>query len=252
MANINLERRAEIGRAKRARTKAQLTAAAWALFAKRSWESVTIDEVVQEARVAKGTFYAHFNDLGELAATVADELIAASDEVIQPQRLSMSNPLERIAFGCDAFLRQCLSDRSWASLASRMAISHHAVGSVVRGRLMEDLREALGKSPQAGLTPELGVEVIVGVNLQVATAIGDGRLDDRDRPEAIRCMLAAIGVGKRDAASIVARLARARAQFPDSAPEGRGSASDALKAASQADANEPRPRQRRRAGADVV
>lgn len=82
MANVNLERRAEIGREKRARTKAQLIAAAKALFAKRPWELVTIDELVQEAGVAKGTFYSHFNDLEELAAAVADKLIDAFDEMI--------------------------------------------------------------------------------------------------------------------------------------------------------------------------
>ena len=74
MAHINLERRAEIGREKRARTKAQLIAAAKALCSTRPWESVTVDEVVNEAGVAKGTFYTHFNDLNELAAAVADEL----------------------------------------------------------------------------------------------------------------------------------------------------------------------------------
>src|SRR3974390_3197684 len=120
MANINLERRAEIGREKRARTKAQLIVAAKALFAKRPWESITIDEVVQEAGVAKGTFYGHFNDLEELVAAIADELIAAFDELIQLQRLSISDPLVRIAFGCDAFLRQSLANHSWAVLATRM------------------------------------------------------------------------------------------------------------------------------------
>ena len=44
MAKVNLERRAEIGQEKRARTRAQLIAAASALFAKRSWASVTIDD----------------------------------------------------------------------------------------------------------------------------------------------------------------------------------------------------------------
>jgi AcrR family transcriptional regulator len=214
MANINLERRAEIGREKRARTKAQLIAAAKALFAKRPWESVTIDEVVREAGVAKGTFYTHFNDLEELAAAVADDLIDAFDDLIQPQRLSISDPLARIAFGFDAFLEQCLSDRSWASLASRMARSHPAVGPVLRRRLAEDLQKALGGASQSRLTPQLGVEVVIGVALQIAAAIGEGRFDDRVRPEAAQCILAALGVGKRDAASLVARLARARNKLP--------------------------------------
>ncbi|MGO9418565.1 TetR/AcrR family transcriptional regulator [Roseiarcus sp.] len=213
MANINRERRAEIGREKRARTRGQLIAAAKALFSKRRWDSVTIDEVVQEAGVAKGTFYSHFIDLDELATAVADELIDTFDDLIQPERLSMSDPLLRIAFGCDAFFEQSLSDRSWASLATRMAASHHVIGQTVRVRLSRDLRDALENARQPELTLDLGVEVVFGIILQVAAAIGEGRLDDGDRPDAVRCTLAAIGVGRRDAASIVARLARVRSPF---------------------------------------
>jgi AcrR family transcriptional regulator len=206
MAKINLERRAEIGREKRARTKAQLIAAAKVLFSKRPWEAVTVDEVVNQAAVAKGTFYGHFNDMNELAAAVADELIHSFDELIQPQRLSISDPLVRIAFGCYAFMEKALEDRSWASLVARMARSYPAVGQVARSRLSEDLREALKQSQQAALSLALGLEVALGVLVQVVAAIGDGRLKDRDPPEAVRCILAALGVAKLDAASIVAQL----------------------------------------------
>jgi AcrR family transcriptional regulator len=207
---INLERRAEIGREKSARTKAQLIAAAKALFSKRPWESVTVDEVVNQAGVAKGTFYSHFNDLSELAAAVADEVIYSFDELIQPQRLSISDPLVRIAFGCHAFMEKALEDRSWASLVARMAGSHPAVGQVTRSRLAGDLRKALKQSPQAGLSLELGLEVVLGIVRQVVAAIGEGRLEDRDPPEVVRCILAAIGVGNRDAAPIITQLAGMR------------------------------------------
>ena len=206
MANINLERRAEIGREKRARTKAQLIAAAKALYSTRPWESVTVDEVVNEAGVAKGTFYTHFNDLNELAAAVAGELVKSFDELIQPLRLSLSDPLLRIAFGCDAFFQKSLDDRLWASLAARMARSYPTVGKVARKRFSEDLREALKQSARAGLSPQLALEVSIEIVVQVMAAIGEGRLKDGDRTEAVRCILTAIGVGGRDAASICARL----------------------------------------------
>jgi AcrR family transcriptional regulator len=211
MAKINLERRAEIGREKRARTKAQLIAAASTLFAKQEWESVTIDDVVNEAGVAKGTFYAHFNDLSELAAAVADDLIQSFDELIQPRRLAISDPLLRIAFGCDAFIAKSLNDRLWASLAARMARSYPAVGQVARTRLSEDLREALKRSPQTEISLELAAELALGIVNQVMAAIGEGRLKVGDRTDAVRSILTAIGVGKRDAASIVAKLASLRA-----------------------------------------
>jgi len=210
MAKVNLERRAEIGREKRARTKAQLVAAAKALFSRGAWEAVTVDEVVSEAGVAKGTFYGHFNDLSELAMAVADELVQSFDQLIQPQRLTLSNPLLRVAFGCDAFIGKALEDRSWASLVSRMARSYPAVGQGARSRLLEDLRETLKRSPQAGLSLDLGLEVALGIVLQVTAAIGDGRLQERDRAGTVLSLLAAIGVSKRDAESVVARLSRLR------------------------------------------
>ena len=223
MVNVNLERRAEIGREKRARTKAQLIAAAKNLFAQRSWETVTIDEVVQEAKVAKGTFYGHFNDLEELAAAVADDLLETFDALIERQRVSIAEPLLRIAFGCDAFLHQSLSNRRWASLASRMAMSHRALGRLVRSRLSEDLRLALGESkPKAGPTPALAAELVIGATLQVAAAIGEGRLGEEDRPEAVRSVLAAIGVPHPDAASIVARLGSVASYGPQGVARSAG------------------------------
>ena len=89
MAKVDPVRRAEIGREKRARTRAQLIAAANALFARQSVESVTVDDVVSEAGVAKGTFYVHFENLRELIAAVADELVRSFDEMLQPGRLSL-------------------------------------------------------------------------------------------------------------------------------------------------------------------
>ena len=91
-----------------------------------------------------------------------------------------------------------------------MARSYPTVGKVARKRFSEDLREALKQSPQAGLSLELALEVSLGIVIQVMAAIGEGRLKDDDRTEAVRSILTAIGVGKRDAATICARLADIR------------------------------------------
>ena len=210
MAKINLQRRAEIGQEKRARTRAQLVAAACALFAKRSWASVTIDELVQEAGVAKGTFYVHFDDMHALTAAVADDLIRTIDDLIQPQRAATSDPLLRIALGCDAFAGKALDDRRWASLVARMARSYPAIGETARMRLREDLQLVLAQSPRAGFSLDLALEVVLGVVLQVMAAIGEGRLSQDDREPAIGAVLGAIGVGRQQAASTLARLRRAK------------------------------------------
>ena len=217
MAKINLERRAEIGAEKRARTRAQILAAANALFAKRPWDSVTVDDLVSEAGVAKGTFYVHFKDMHALTAAVADDLIKTFDEMLQPHRLSIDDPLVRIAFGCDAFLEKALDDPDWASLVARMARYYPAVGESARRRLAEDLERVLDTAPDGGLSFALGLEAVLGVVLQVLAAIGEGRLSPGDRQPAIRSVLCAIGIEKSQVTSTlvqVARVARATCTAP--------------------------------------
>jgi len=209
MAKINLERRAEIGAEKRARTRAQILAAANALFAKRPWDSVTVDDLVSEAGVAKGTFYVHFKDMHALTAAVADDLIKTFDEMLQPHRLSIDDPLVRIAFGCDAFLEKALDDPDWASLVARMARYYPAVGESARRRLAEDLERVLDTAPDGGLSFALGLEAVLGVVLQVLAAIGEGRLSPGDRQPAIRSVLHAIGIEKSQVTSTLVQVARA-------------------------------------------
>ncbi len=217
MAKVNLERRAEIGQEKRARTRAQLIAAASALFAKRSWASVTIDDLVREAGVAKGTFYVHFEDMHALTVAVADELIHSFDEMIQLRRASTSDPLLRVALGCDAFIERALEDPAWGALVARMARSNPSVGERARRRLKEDLARVLDNLP-GGLSVDLALEAAIGVVLQVLAAIGEGRLKGAVAQPALAAVLGSIGIGKQQAATTLAKLKRAKAAPIERAP----------------------------------
>jgi AcrR family transcriptional regulator len=196
MANVDPIRRAEIGREKRARTRAQLVAAAKLLFATRAVESVTVDDVVKGAGVAKGTFYIHFKDLQELTATVADELVESIDSLLQPGRLSIRDPALRIAFGCCCFIDKALSDPGWASVMARMAAAASTGGENTRRHLFEDLSR-LSKGLRGGISPKLGQEIVVGIMLQLLGAFAEGRLSWRDRDAAIGAILQAIGLNAR-------------------------------------------------------
>jgi hypothetical protein len=72
MASLELIRRAEIGRQKRARTRSQLIAALRARYsAGKLWNPITVDEV------------AHFDDLQGLTTAVAEDLVRSFDELLQ-------------------------------------------------------------------------------------------------------------------------------------------------------------------------
>jgi AcrR family transcriptional regulator len=206
MANVDPIRRAEIGREKRARTRSLLIAAASSLFARQAVESVTVDEVVKEAGVAKGTFYVHFEDLHGLAAAVAQDLIQSFDELLQPGRLSISEPALRIAFGCSCFIDKALNDPGWARVVARMAMSAPNGLEVARSRFLEDMRRLSKGLPQGGVSPEVSLEIVSGILLQLLGAFGEGRLSRRHREDAIGATLRAIGLDAKQVKSVVARL----------------------------------------------
>jgi AcrR family transcriptional regulator len=205
MVNFDPIRRAEIGREKRARTRAKLVSAAHSLFARQAVESVTVDDVVNEAGVAKGTFYTHFDDLQALTTAVADELVKSIDDLIQPGRLSLSEPAFRIAFACSCFIDKALTDPGWAKVLARMTAVAPKGGEIARRHLFEDLSE-LSKGLRGSISTALSQEIVAGTMIQLVGAFAEGRLSWRDREAAIAAILRAIGVDARQVKSALARL----------------------------------------------
>jgi hypothetical protein len=60
--------------------------------------------------------------------------------------------------------------------------------------------------PQGGISPEVSLEIVVGMMLQLLGAFGDGRLSRRHREDAIGAILRAIGLDARQVKSLIARL----------------------------------------------
>src|SRR3954452_1642285 len=103
MAKIDLARRAEIGREKRSRTRAQIVEAGATLMAERAFEALTVDAVVEAAGVAKGTFYYHFQSMEELAAAVGEKLGESFDELLAPARVGLSGHTYRLCLALSPF-----------------------------------------------------------------------------------------------------------------------------------------------------
>ena len=145
MAQIDLARRAEIGREKRARTRAQIVEAGLMLLAERPPEALTVDAIVEAAGVAKGTFYYHFQSIEELVAAVGAKLADSFDELLAPLRLDEPDPVERMSFAFTKFLEKALDDPVWAGLVVRSA---QAPAALVRAFAKISRRTLPRRSPR--------------------------------------------------------------------------------------------------------
>jgi AcrR family transcriptional regulator len=83
---------------KRERTRGELVAAAERLVAAHGLDALSIDEITEEADVAKGTFYTHFTDKDDLAAAIGrhirielEDKITATNEGITDAAVRMAN-----------------------------------------------------------------------------------------------------------------------------------------------------------------
>ena len=205
MAKIDLARRAEIGREKRARTRMQIVDAGLILFAERPPEALTVDAIVESAGVAKGTFYYHFQSVDELVAAVGAKLADTFDELLARSRLDQPDPIERMSFAFTKFLEKAISDPVWARLVVRSA---QVPAGLVRENLKADLAEAIAEGRLAIEDVELAADIVVGIWLQVAR----GTLERRAAPdltrEALHAALRALGVPRGTGASGRGRASR--------------------------------------------
>ena len=166
MGKIDLVRRAEIGREKRARTRAQIVEASLILLAERPPEALTVDAIVEAAGVAKGTFYYHFQSVEELVAAVGAKLADSFDELLAPSRLDEPDPIVRMSLAFTKFLEKAINDPLWGRLVVRSAQVPAGLDRI-RENLKADLAEAIAQGRLAIQDMELAADIVIGIWLQV-------------------------------------------------------------------------------------
>jgi AcrR family transcriptional regulator len=206
MAKVDLSRRAQIGRDRRARSRKQLVGAARALFAARPLESVTVEEVASAAGLAKGTFYLHFQSLDELWAALTKDLARELAQSLEPVASRRSDPMERIAIGCAAFIERACDDPAWAALTARaMRTFPHVLGAA-RQHFAKDLKEAERQGRLPTLSPEVGFDLVVGSISQAVWSAGEGKLARSEASSIVAGIIRSLGAPAERAARIAANV----------------------------------------------
>ncbi|WP_296599095.1 TetR/AcrR family transcriptional regulator [Phenylobacterium sp.] len=154
---------------RRVRTRAALLRAGQELFAARSVDGVSIDDIVGAADVAKGSFYNHFPDKDALARTLADEARRQVEALAAHMGAGVDDPAERVARALCGFTRQAAEQPEAARLGSRL-FQGAAIPDLPMDRgVRADIQAGLQSGRFRGLSLEAGVLMAVGV-VQIAVA----------------------------------------------------------------------------------
>jgi len=147
------------------KTRQLILSSAENVFASKGFESATIDEIVEVAHIAKGTFYYHFKSKDELFFEIIDHGIDELAVAIQSQLVMLPKPADslfvliqiqfdffqkRKAF-CKVFFAQFWHLQSrWKRDIEKLKFKYHSV-------LMELLKDQL---PESGIPKEVAANYI--------------------------------------------------------------------------------------------
>jgi len=113
-------RRAQIGRAKRARTRKELVTAAFHVFAEKGFDAPVVADFIAASGVSRGTFYNYFKTREEILAAVADELATEINALILPVLSDLRDPAERVAATARCFVGMAAGDPVRGAILLRM------------------------------------------------------------------------------------------------------------------------------------
>jgi AcrR family transcriptional regulator len=153
---------------RRQQTRSALLSAGQRLFAARSVDEVSIDEIVEVADVAKGSFYNYFGDKAELASAIFEFIQGDCEVHIASANRDISDPAQRMVRALCVMLRYALDHperlHAMISLSARKTVAQ----SPLNAGLSADITDGLATGRMRGVDLEAGVIVVLGV-INVAT-----------------------------------------------------------------------------------
>jgi AcrR family transcriptional regulator len=153
---------------RRQQTRSALMSAGQQLFAERSVDDVSIDEIVEAADVAKGSFYNHFGDKSELAGAIFELIQGDCEFHIMTANRDVHDPAVRMARALCVMLRYALNHPERLSAMISLSARKTVAQSPLNAGLSADITDGLAAGRMRGVDLEVGVIVVLGV-INVAT-----------------------------------------------------------------------------------
>jgi AcrR family transcriptional regulator len=148
---------------RRARTREALLTAAQQLLSTRAPEAVNVDEIVELADVAKGTFYNYFADKDALIREVEG---AARDEMereIATANVGVTDPAVRIARAFAAALNWAVADPAKARTLHRMTPHFADPDAPINAGVRRDVHTGVVEGRFPRVNDETGIVLVLSV-----------------------------------------------------------------------------------------
>lgn len=191
---VDPERRAQIGRERRARTRAKIIAAAFEIFGDENGLLARIEDVAEKAGVTRATFYNHFAGMAELREALTHEVTHDFLTSVTRTTAPMQDARQRAASAIRFYLRRARTDHRWGWSMLNMSAGGMIFGAETCRQATLTVDEGITEGVLPIRDATLGRDILLGSTL---AAMGSLLREDRpdDYPEAMAgYILRALGV----------------------------------------------------------
>lgn len=203
--STNLQRRKEIGVERRERTRAKLLAAAAQVLAEHGERKATIDDFIQAAGVARGTFYNYYQTRGQILEDLWAEVGRDPFIGIQKSCATIKDPAERLVTKTRLILKTAQDNSMWGWVVFALSLDSTTVNADLLAFPRPDLEEGLRKERFKFDDIHAAKDLVVGA---CRTALHALLVETRpvEYPQAISAlMLRSLGVSSTEAQALVKR-----------------------------------------------
>lgn len=171
-------RRKEIGQERREKTRQKLLASAARVVAERGEKKATIDDFIQAAGVARGTFYNYYSTRNDLLDDLWAQIGRDPFRAIQQACADIEDHAERLVARARLVLACALDDPTWGWLIYALSADAETVNSDLMDYPRPDLQAGLAAGRFRFADIDSASDLIVGaVRTALRATLGDTRPD---------------------------------------------------------------------------
>lgn len=144
------------------RTRHALLAAAHHLLADRSIDSLAVDDIVQSAGVAKGSFYNHFVDKQELASIIRKDIRKEIEAIVTQVNEHVEDPVARTVRGFAVYVGYILASQHRAQVTLRLNTGLTSASNSLNEGIKRDIAAGLRSGRFVVPSVQAGALFVIG------------------------------------------------------------------------------------------
>lgn len=198
-----VEHRVLIGEEKRLKTRKRLISAACKIIAERGEEGASIDAFINEAGVARATFYNHFRTREAIIAALWDEIGHVSMLGVVDAYATVRDPARRISIAARYTMTRASHDVAWGWLFVHTALSAGPPNKDLRAFIAADLKPLARSGAFPVSEVDIATDFMIGSGARAVKAILLKEQSEKMISAYCRMLLLGLGVSKARVGKIV-------------------------------------------------